>query len=338
MDVHANQQSAEATLLDRVRSLRVPRQSGPELAVPDKRTFDAGEPDPAAVLRVLLSDVRRHAHAGVASPSQLFSLLHSTLQVQRGALLVGDGELFSAFATVGLDRTSQRMLRLPRTLVDQIVPDQSVRFVSGSDRNTLAPYLSRNDLRRCGQIAVFPFVHLNRTLAVLMLFDAPILQRDHDIVGLLLTALNAAVAPILFETREKAIARTADAIVFEARQLNEALVRVRTTAEQSHTNPCALRLSIAPLIGAITDTHPHLDPGRVATDVTHTIATLLADVALTIRLDPRTVAVILIDAERVQPHLAVRITVETIRGLFGLRDAPTIDAVEFSLDELGCAH
>lgn len=332
------QRVSSATLLDRVRDLRVPRaeQDTTPAAGPAVAVTQPAPPriDPAAALRSLLREVQRSVHGGIATPSHLFTLLHRHLEVARGVLLVNDGELFVPIAHVGIDRTTERKCRIPHALLREMVPDNSVRFLYGTGRSILQQFLSQSDFRRSNDVALFPFVHLQRVLAVLVLFDAPILQREHEILGLLLTALNAAVAPLLFEAREKPRAHWARALVFTADQTRDAAQRTIAAAEERGTVPVAIQLSLEPIITAVQADHPHMGKDRLRIDLLRTISALLSHDALVVATADDGCIVFVVDGKRVESRLLVQITMQTLSGLFGLRAVPQIVTTEMAVDEL----
>lgn len=325
MDLHRRLQNSgrSESIIGRAMAMR---GSAPDEAPPRSDETDV---EIGAAVRALLRELDGEQHPGIVSPSQLFSLFHRHLQVERGAFLVFDpvDEAFQPIATVGLDETSRFRLRLDADLLGELRSHPTVRLLDRTERERLRPVLSSGDFRRSPRIAVFPFVHLQHTLAMLMIFDSPVLDLDRTVLDVLLAALSDRAGRMLFDGREKPLARRSQATVFTSEHLEDALERVARRAEESRRDIRCLEIGLSPVLQAVSSAHPHLDTNRLLTDILTTVALLTASSWITIQQPGVRVYLIGLADPDTDEQLLVHLIGTTLRQLFGIG---TIGQLQFS--------
>lgn len=297
---------------------------------------EPGDVEIGAAVRALLRELDGEQHPGIVSPSQLFSLFHRHLQVERGAFLVYDpvDEAFQPIATVGLDETSRFRLRLDADLLRDLRSHPSVRMLEKTERDRLRSVLSSGDFRRSPRIAVFPFVHLQHTLAILMIFDSPVLNLDQTVLDVLLAALSDRAGRMLFDGREKPLARRSQATVFTSEHLEDALERVSRRAEEAQQEIRCLEIGLSPVLQAVSTAHPHLDTNRLLTDILTTVALLTASTWITIQQPGVRVYLIGIAEPDTDEELLVHLIGTTLRQLFGIGNAAQLQFSLRTIEEL----
>jgi hypothetical protein len=248
------------------------------------RATDPDAVDPGAAVRALLKEIELHHNPGIISPSHLFSILHRHLRVTSGVILVPeqDERAFSPMAAVGLDPTSRFRLRVPEATVNNIFPSSEgtqpgARFLEGRELEIIKPFLSRAVYDRTLRIAALPFVYNRDILAVLLVFDSPLLDLDLDVLDVLLAAFAERAGYLLFDGRHKPLNTAAGVGVLTQDHLPAILARLRKRAVQEKRETLFLRVTLRPLLEAIVQSHPHLDRDHLKKDLFGTCALLCAD-------------------------------------------------------------
>lgn len=302
----------------------------------EKPIVSDSEVEIGAAVRALLRELDGEQHPGIASPSQLFSLFHRHLQVERGSLLVFDPteDAFQPIATVGLDETSRFRLRLDDSILGDIRANPSVCVLDREKRERLRPLLSSGDFRRSPRIAVFPFVHLQHTLAVLIIFDSPVLDLEQNVLDVLLAALSDRAGRMLFDGREKPLARRTNATFFTAEDLGDALDRITRSAEESKREVICIEIELPPILRAVTATHPHLDANRLQKDILTTVALLTGASWVTIQRPEARVYLLGLSDPANDPELLVHILGTTLRQLFGVGSTAKLPFIVRDIEEL----
>lgn len=332
MDLHRRLQDSHRSesIIGRAISMRgkAPREDQPE---PGPRDVEIG-----VAVRALLKELDGEQHPGIVSPSQLFSLFHRHLQVERGAFLVFDpvDEAFQPIATVGLDETSRFRLRLDDAILGDLRLNPRVRVLDRTEREKLRQVLSSGDYRRSPRIAVFPFVHLQHTLAILMIFDSPVLDLDRTVLDVLLAALSDRAGRLLFDGREKPLARRAKTTVFTPEHLQDTLARITRRAEEVQQEVSCVEVGLSPILQAVSTAHPHLDTNRLLTDILTTVALLTGLSWITVQQPGVRVYLIGLAGPGTDVELLVHLLGTTLRQLFGIGNAAKLHHVNRTVEEL----
>lgn len=287
--------------------------------------------DPGAAARALLRELGGGRHSGIATPSHLFSVLHRHLQVVRGALMVPVEEdaMFVPAAIAGLDRTSAVRLRLDIGEVQSLVTPDSVRVLAGDEREIFAPYLSSGDFGTARRIALFPFFHLKRLLAVLAVFDSPALDLDGATLDTLLGALTDAAGQMLFNGRARLLGASTSRVVFGREHLATAIERVGRAGGSEGVR--AITVDLQPIVDRILTEHRHLDRGRLTRDVIESCALLTAREFDVIRLGGMRLAFVGPNSDLLDPELMVHLLSHTIGELFCI---PIHQSLEYDTPDL----
>lgn len=255
------------------------------------------------------------------TPSLLFSLLRRHLDVRHGAILVRREETdeLTMHASVGLDVTSRRKLRLPIGSVADLVADGRVRFVVGDDRTLFQPYLSRRMYEQMRRAVLFPFFHGRTILALLVLFDSPFLALPEQVLRVLLASLSDSANQLLFDGRHVPASRVQGSLVFPAKSAVLALESFQGVGV-GHVEVRRFELDLSTLVAAVRATEPFLETHRLVEDLQQTIATLVHDVARVVVRSQSTLLLLV----QAQPELDMELVthqLNTVLGsLFGLEE------------------
>lgn len=302
------------------------RESGMDLSV--SVPVDAG-----AAIRALLKELQVQRDFGITSPSHLFSLLHRHLAVERGALLVPAPEdEHLPIATTGLDRTSTLRLRFTNEEITSILDGPRVTIASGSARELFASRLSLADYRHSPRLAFFPFYHLNRLLATLIIFGSPFLELEPTVLDVILGALSENAGRMLFDGRHKPMGYRSRAVVLQPDQMSSAIARL----EQSRGNTAiqALEVDLTSTVELILEVHPYLDRERLINDMIDTVALLLSETHSIVRRGNGRILLIGLERPTVDNELLVHVLSTTIVHLFGAGSRHLLSYRERSIDEI----
>jgi hypothetical protein len=275
--------------------------------------------DAGAAIRALIRELQIQRQHGITTPSHLFSVLHRHLQVERGALLVPDAEHeFVPMAIAGLDETSRLRLRIPRDELMTLIDPLRASLIDGEPRNAFEARLSRGDFRTAPRIGVFPFNHARKLLAVLFVFDSPLLDLDPAVLDVVLGALSDNAGRLLFDGRQRPLGWRSRAVVLTAEQLPALLDHV------SGRENVMVNVDLRMLLDEILEAHPYLDVTRLVNDVMDTIGMLLTNSYSVIRLDTAHIGIVGEENPDISPELLVHVLTTTLRELFGCGSGPTL--------------
>lgn len=276
--------------------------------------------DPGAAVRALLKELHRQYHFGITTPSHLFSMLHRHLQVTSGAILVPEQgvDIFSPMAEVGLDNTTTFRLRLPGDVVRALNRRQGADILRGVDRSILEPYLSHSDYSQCTRIAVLPFSYGRDTLAILLVFDSPLLDLELNVLDVLLAAFAERAGYLLFDGRTKPMTAAARVAALDSTHIPEILKRVTRQSNDSKRDVEILQINLKPVIEAVASAHPHLSRVHLLQDVMETCAILLADNFSVFVYGAQDILIIGLKSRYVDSELLVHVIGTTIQQLFGI--------------------
>lgn len=287
--------------------------------VPDPlQASAASDIDAGSAVRALLKHLERRTSFGVSSPSQLFTLLHHHLSVERGAILVpeSDGDTFVPLATTGLDPTTRIRLRIDAVTLGDLMQPDHVTLIDGADRDRLASYVSRHDLSRSPRIAIFPFRYVGRTTAVLILLDTPFFELDAAVLDVLLAALSDAAGRIFFEERSRFTRATTHRSVFGPEHLPSVRRRIARRAESERRTACEIAISLDPFIEAVGVAHPGIDEAALLEDSLQTTAQFFAPIGIVVREGHRAVRVVSTASADRDPEMLVGLLGATLAQLF----------------------
>ncbi len=276
-----------------------------------------------AAVRAFLRELDGEQHPGIVTPSQLFSLFHRHLQVERGSFLVYEPSegAFVPIATVGLDETSRFRFRLDDSMIKNLRIESRVRVLSSDERESLQSVVSSGDYRRSPRIALFPFTHLKSVLAILVVFDSPMLELDRTVLDVLLAALTDRIGRMLFDGREKPLARRARASVFDPGLISDAIARSQQKAEERGSEIICIEVGLSPILQAVVSAHPHLDTNRLTEDILTTVALLTSKEWITVQQPGVRVILIGVQDNATDPELLVHLLSTTLRQLFSAGSA-----------------
>jgi hypothetical protein len=289
--------------------------------------------DAGAAIRALLKELQVQRDFGITSPSHLFSLLHRHLAVERGALMVPAPEdEHLPIATTGLDRTSTLRLRFTNEEITTILDGPRVTIVSGSARELFASRLSLADYRHSPRLAFFPFYHLNRLLATLIIFGSPFLELEPTVLDVILGALSDNAGRMLFDGRHKPLGYRSRAVVLQPDQMSTAIARLEEAKGSADIQ--VLEVDLTSTVELILEVHPYLDRDRLTGDMIDTVALLLSDTHSIIRRGNGRILLIGLERPSVDGELLVHVLSTAIVHLFGAGSRHLLSYRERSIDEI----
>jgi hypothetical protein len=199
-----------------------------------------------------------------------------------------------------------------------------VVLLAGSDREIFAGRLSRSDYRNSPRLALFPFFHLKRLLATLIVFDSPILDLDPAVLDVILGALSENAGRMLFDGRQKPLGHRSRAVVLGLEQLPDTLTRLLLRGEHQGREIEQLELDLASIVGVVEEAHPHLDRERLIEDVLDTTALLVSESHDVIHRGETRVSLVGLTNPNLDPALLVHLVGSTLAQLFGVGSRHTL--------------
>ncbi|TVR69408.1 MAG: hypothetical protein EA427_08325 [Spirochaetaceae bacterium] len=244
-----------------------------------EKTSESQSVDTGAAVRALLKEIHGKHDPGIVSPSHLFSILHRHLHVTSGTILVQEPgkDAYSPMATVGLDSTSRFRLRIPGATIQKICRRVGAVTLEGIDRDLLKPFLSAGEFSRRNRIAALPFFYNREILAVLLVFDSPLLELDLDVLDVLLAAFSERAGYLLFDGRQKPFSAAKRVTVLDKVHAPHVIARLKERAAGTNQDLVLLHVSLLPIYETIRQAHPHMDPSYLLNDLLGTCALLCAD-------------------------------------------------------------
>ena len=218
-------------------------------------------------------------------PAHLFSLLVSTLQIGKGAILLPDYDenLFVPWASTGIDMTTLHRLRIPDEDVEAIQARGPSGIIWENDEvRSFAPYFSRREASQLERILLFPFVSTGAVQAVLLLLETPYLDQHSEYLRLILAAVGEPAAKVVQKQRLRYSDVIRHAVVFRANELP--LVAERLT-ERAPREVHLILLRLADVVSQVATANEHLDPYRVWQDILRIVASLFASTGIVCDLD-----------------------------------------------------
>ncbi len=273
---------------------------------------------PGAAVRALVKELQTQRHFGIVTPSHLFSLLHRHMAVRRGALLVPhrDGGLLP-MATAGLDRTSTFRIRLKADEQAWLGDGRHAVVLDDSRRETVTRRLSRKDAAGTLRIALLPFMHLRDVVAVLMIFDSPLLQMDPGVLDVIVGALSEGGGRLLFDGRKRTLDQGSHSSIFQVSHVPSIIERLKTRGDREKREIRILEVDLCSLIGEIAENEPHLDRTRLFEDILDTVALLTQDSHSAVFLGGTRIALCGLDLPEASPAIIVHLLTTTLASLFG---------------------
>ncbi|MCG8478186.1 MAG: hypothetical protein MI724_03750 [Spirochaetales bacterium] len=336
-----NTPSDSESVMGRVLAMRRSREAvAPEKTPSEHPASDAPRTestiDAAAAIRSLLRELQTQRRYGIATPSHLFSMLHSHLRMERGALLVPNQEdEFLPIATSGLDRTSRFRLRVTGAELSELLTPGSVTVLSGAARDFFSDRLSRVDFRSSPRLGLFPFTHLSRVLALLVVFDSPILESERVVLDVLLAALSDNAGRLIFDGRHKPLGFRNRGVVLPTDQISTIRRRVAETARELESVAEVIEVEFDSTIRTILEAHPHLDRERLVEDVFDTAALLVSTHYSVVRSDNDRMLLFGVASASVDVELLIHLLGSTLAQLFGCDHLPKLQFHLRSADDIG---
>lgn len=276
--------------------------------------------DTGAAVRALLKEIHLQHDPGIVTPSHLFSILHRHLHVTSGAILVPEQgrNAFSPMATVGLDSTSRFRLRVPGSVMEKICYRTGAVMLSGMDLENLKPFLSAGEFSRRKRIAVLPFRYNREILAVLLVFDSPLLDLDLEVLDVLLAAFSERAGYLLFDGRQKPFSVARRVSILDTSHASPVIRRVQEHAIQEKRNLVLLLVSLFPVHEAIRHSHPHMDQGHLLRDLLGTCALLCAENYTLVHWGGDEFLLVGVSRPHLDVELLVHLLGNTLQQLFGI--------------------
>jgi hypothetical protein len=273
---------------------------------------------PGAAVRALLKELQTQRHFGILTPSHLFSLLHRHMAVRRGALLVPyrDGGMVP-IAAAGLDRTSTFRIRLLPEEQSWLGDGRHAVILDDSRREAITRRLSRKDASATPRIALLPFNHLRDVVAVLLIFDSPLLQMDPGVLDVIVGALSESGGRLLFDGRKRPLDQGSHSSIFQVSHMPSIIQGLRSRGTQEKRDVLIIEVELRSLIHEITEDQPHLDRTRLFEDILDTVALLTQGSHTAVFLGGTTVALCGLERPEASPALIVHLLTTTLGSLFG---------------------
>lgn len=303
---------------------------------PDPHASLETTPDTGAAVRALLKEIHLQHDFGIVTPSHLFSILHRHLQVTSGAFLVPEqgGTAFSPIAAAGLDNTSRFRLRIPVETIKRFCGRSGAVKISGSDLEQLRPFLSAGDFACHSRVAALPFEYNRSILAVLLVFDSPLLELDVEVLDVLLAAFSDRAGYLLFDGREKPFSASHGVAILDESFIPAVLSRLRENEATGKRQIIALRISLFPILEIVCSAHPHLDRQYVLNDLLETCALLCASHFSIIHFGGGDFLLLGYSEPHLDSDLLVHLLGTTIQQLFGIGAPSTLTYTLLDPDKL----
>ncbi|MBI9100593.1 MAG: hypothetical protein JEY91_19105 [Spirochaetaceae bacterium] len=142
---------------------------------------------------------------GLDFPSVLFSHIMDALHIHKGALLLPEDEFsFIPWAETGFDKTTSRRIRIPRSLLEIIRRKDSYDFFElyGTELDTMRDFFSFREFSVTDLILFAPILFENQLMAILLISQADVLNRNHADKKDIFKELSDSTGPLLFNRRE----------------------------------------------------------------------------------------------------------------------------------------
>lgn len=336
-----NTPSDSESVVGRVLAMRRSREVvGPEEIPKEPSSPDATRAEPtvdaAAAIRSLLRELQTQRRYGIATPSHLFSMLHRHLRMERGALLVPNQEdEFLPIATSGLDRTSRFRLRVTGNELSELLTPDGVTILTGEARDFFSDRLSRVEFRRSLRLGLFPFTHLGRVLALLVVFDSPILDSERVVLDVLLAALSDNAGRLIFDGRQKPLGFRNRGVVLPADHISTIRRRVEEQARELAGTAEVIEVELDSTVHTILEAHPHLDRERLVEDIFDTAALLVSSHYSVVRSNDDHMLLLGVASTSVDVELLIHLLGSTLAHLFGCDRLPQLQFHLRGADDIG---
>lgn len=222
---------------------------------------------PASDADIIINGIGELA-GGIDSPGRLFSFLAETIPITKGALLLPDPsqEIFSCWSSRGLDKTTERRLRVPVSLFDatRTIP---ARVESLDDWK---PFFSKREEAFLEPFLLCPLPYGETLIGALLIFESPVLEGTQPPEGL--QRVIDATGGFLYDAREAALSRLSVPAVSYCDK--ERLIEFCTGILEKGLH--AILVSLDPLL-YINSVKPGLDRYRLLEDIERILSSLVSE-------------------------------------------------------------
>jgi hypothetical protein len=225
---------------------------------------------------------------------QLFSSLRYHLSLERAALLLPDptADFYVPWALVGYDRTTERRLRIPDSVVEELARQYPNMPVVANDDlwSSLRSYFSTREQESDEQLLVFPMVYEGKLQSVFLISASPYLKASPSVLTVILSAIGEAACSLLYEHRQRRFEDARRRVVFSEQDLRSS--PQECLGDVSRQRYTFIRIELDPLLEEIAGRHEEADWYRLRQDAVRIVSSMVANLAATFELEDGSVLVV----------------------------------------------
>ena len=199
--------------------------------------------------------------------------------IKKGALLLSDsnGEIFLPWSATGYDKTTERRMRLGKTVLESILKDHATEIItlSGKELDQLRDCFSSREFALIESMMICPFAFNNTLLAVLIFSESIYLNAPEDILNLIMTVISETASPLLFEGRDKFLAKLNIKSISSNESIAAVLKKLIASSNGSGDSPKVFCLDVGKVITAIQDVITDLDSFRLKADILQVLTAMM---------------------------------------------------------------
>ena len=219
---------------------------------------------------------------GVELPARLFSVVSTTLHVNKGALLLFDQlrMVYAPWASQGYDQTTLHRLRIPMGANESFDALANGNPVVLSGSTSLAPYqgcFSAREFSSLGRLFMVPFVAADKLVGIILLTDLRQPLPEENALLECLKVVAAAGSPRVEAARERRLAAAGPMPAQAPASLEEQVLRFISSRGGPESPALFLTLSLEEYALGVLAGHEHLDPFRLHEDIRHFLGVFVSD-------------------------------------------------------------
>lgn len=297
----------ELGYFERARALRLGRS--------DARDADF---EPAVALKQVMMDLSVQRSYGMGSAAYLFASIRRHMRITRGALLVPVAHGWEPSASHGVDPTTLMRLRIPNEVADRMIDKEGSVGVNAEVKQRLRPFLSLADFRATTRPVLIPVQYANRTLALIVVLESPLVQQDAAVLDILAAALSEPAGKMLHAGRARSGGMVQAPAVFAREQAAQMLGRLRDDIGDAAITTMAL--DVAPLVDAVRADYPDGSDERIEREILETLARVVGRRMSVFATGERSAWLIGQLPKHSDAELIARLLARTLGMLFGVRN------------------
>jgi hypothetical protein len=259
---------------------------------------------------------------GVEIPSQLFSLLLSRLEIEKGALLLYDPLrlVYAPWASHGFDQTTLHRMRIPlgaNASFNALANGSPVSLTEPPSLAHYQAYFSAREFSSLSRLLMTPFIAEAKLIGVLIVTDlqAPF-EGDTDLLACLAQVAKAG-SQLLQKARQDKLNRAGAQGLRAGTSPEEDAARYLSAFSAASVRILFCSLSLEAYAKKIIAAHAHLDPFRLYEDLRYFLGAFVSDLGTAIPVRQGVYIVALQGFDATDLDLFLHQLSIFLRGLFG---------------------